>query len=319
MSPSSRLPGPTIVPTAAAARTNPWSSMAGLRNTPAGSSSRSMAPPAASSGPGIPNPRPAYPRLDLLGRWRGPAPLRRLRPLRLRLRPQDRPVDLRFGAGDASTFTRTSTSPEQQSDSLTTRRHLSRSADSRRPRSREPPASYGDIRAYDTRTGELRWTFHTIPAPANSATNLPKDAWTYTGAATIGRHGRRPQARHRLRADRSAASDFYGATGRRRSVRECLLALDATRNASGISKASSTISGPRLSIAAHPGHRQARWQAGRCRGADHQQGYVYLFDRASGKPCSPSSIVSTRPARSRANWPRKLSPPTKHGAYARHC
>ena len=27
------------------------------------------------------------------------------------------------------------------------------------------PASYGDIRAYDVRTGKLRWTFHTIPRP----------------------------------------------------------------------------------------------------------------------------------------------------------
>jgi quinoprotein glucose dehydrogenase len=27
------------------------------------------------------------------------------------------------------------------------------------------PASYGDIRAYDVRTGKLRWSFHTIPRP----------------------------------------------------------------------------------------------------------------------------------------------------------
>src|SRR5262249_1544691 len=27
------------------------------------------------------------------------------------------------------------------------------------------PAAYGDIRAYDVRSGALRWTFHTIPRP----------------------------------------------------------------------------------------------------------------------------------------------------------
>ena len=46
------------------------------------------------------------------------------------------------------------------------------------------PASYGDIRAYDVRTGELRWTFHTIPRPGEYGYETwPKDAWTYTGAA----------------------------------------------------------------------------------------------------------------------------------------
>jgi quinoprotein glucose dehydrogenase len=46
------------------------------------------------------------------------------------------------------------------------------------------PAAPGDIRAFDTRTGKLRWTFHTIPRPGEFGYNTwPKDAWTYTGAA----------------------------------------------------------------------------------------------------------------------------------------
>src|SRR3984957_12791029 len=46
------------------------------------------------------------------------------------------------------------------------------------------PAPPGDIRAYDVRTGTLRWTFHTIPHPGEPGYETwPKDGWTYTGAA----------------------------------------------------------------------------------------------------------------------------------------
>lgn len=46
------------------------------------------------------------------------------------------------------------------------------------------PAPPGDIRAYDVRTGKLRWTFHTIPHPGEFGYDTwPKDAWKYSGAA----------------------------------------------------------------------------------------------------------------------------------------
>ncbi|HSS97322.1 MAG TPA: PQQ-binding-like beta-propeller repeat protein [Terriglobales bacterium] len=46
------------------------------------------------------------------------------------------------------------------------------------------PDSPGDIRAYDTRSGKLRWTFHTIPHPGEFGYETwPKDAWKYAGAA----------------------------------------------------------------------------------------------------------------------------------------
>ena len=75
------------------------------------------------------------------------------------------------------------------------------------------PAPPGDIRAYDVRTGKLRWSFHTIPHPGEYGYETwPKDAWTYTGAANN-------WAGMALDAKRgivyvptgSAASDFYGA------------------------------------------------------------------------------------------------------------
>jgi quinoprotein glucose dehydrogenase len=46
------------------------------------------------------------------------------------------------------------------------------------------PAPPGDIRAYDVRTGALRWTFHTIPHPGEFGYDTwPKDAWKNAGAA----------------------------------------------------------------------------------------------------------------------------------------
>jgi quinoprotein glucose dehydrogenase len=46
------------------------------------------------------------------------------------------------------------------------------------------PAPPGDIRAFDVRTGALRWTFHTIPRPGEYGYDTwPKDAWRNAGAA----------------------------------------------------------------------------------------------------------------------------------------
>jgi quinoprotein glucose dehydrogenase len=75
------------------------------------------------------------------------------------------------------------------------------------------PAPPGDIRAYDVRTGKLRWTFHTIPHPGEFGYDTwPKDAWTYSGAANN-------WCGMTLDAERgivfvptgSAATDWYGA------------------------------------------------------------------------------------------------------------
>ncbi len=46
------------------------------------------------------------------------------------------------------------------------------------------PSPPGDIRAYDVRTGKLRWTFHTIPHPGEFGYNTwPTEAWKRAGAA----------------------------------------------------------------------------------------------------------------------------------------
>ena len=46
------------------------------------------------------------------------------------------------------------------------------------------PALRGDIRAYDVRSGKLRWTFHTVPHPVDPGYETwPPDAWRDAGAA----------------------------------------------------------------------------------------------------------------------------------------
>src|ERR1700736_5791679 len=45
------------------------------------------------------------------------------------------------------------------------------------------PAPPGDIRAYDVRTGKVRWSFHTIPHPGEFGYDTwPKGAWKTSGA-----------------------------------------------------------------------------------------------------------------------------------------
>ncbi len=46
------------------------------------------------------------------------------------------------------------------------------------------PTPPGDIRAYEVRTGKLRWSFHTIPRPGEFGYQTwPREAWEYTGSA----------------------------------------------------------------------------------------------------------------------------------------
>lgn len=75
------------------------------------------------------------------------------------------------------------------------------------------PAPPGDIRAYDVRSGKLRWTFHTIPHPGEFGYDTwPKDAWTYSGAANNWCGMALDEARGIVYVPTgSAATDWYGA------------------------------------------------------------------------------------------------------------
>ncbi|MGH9611486.1 MAG: PQQ-binding-like beta-propeller repeat protein, partial [Bryobacteraceae bacterium] len=75
------------------------------------------------------------------------------------------------------------------------------------------PSAPGDIRAFDARTGAIRWTFHTIPHPGEFGYDTwPKDAWTYSGGANNWAGMSLDVARGLVFAPTgSAAFDFYGA------------------------------------------------------------------------------------------------------------
>src|SRR6202048_414438 len=75
------------------------------------------------------------------------------------------------------------------------------------------PAPPGDIRAYDVRTGQLRWAFHTIPHPGEfGCETWPADAWKSSGAANNWAGMAFDAKRGMLYVPTgSAAFDFYGA------------------------------------------------------------------------------------------------------------
>jgi quinoprotein glucose dehydrogenase len=75
------------------------------------------------------------------------------------------------------------------------------------------PASPGDVRAYDARTGRLRWSFHTIPHPGEFGHETwSKDSWRVNGGANSWA-GMALDVRRGLVyvPTGSASADFYGA------------------------------------------------------------------------------------------------------------
>jgi quinoprotein glucose dehydrogenase len=92
------------------------------------------------------------------------------------------------------------------------------------------PASPGHIRAYDARSGALRWTFRTIPQPGEPGHETwPKDAWQYIGGANSWPGMTVDEKRGLVFVPTgSAAADFYGANRLGDNLyANSLIALDA--------------------------------------------------------------------------------------------
>ena len=98
---------------------------------------------------------------------------------------------------------------------------------------REPetlPAPPGDIRAYDVRSGRLRWSFHTIPRPGEFGYDTwPREAWKSSGAANNWTGMSLDPKRGIVYVPTgSAAMDFYGGDRLGDNLfADCLLALNA--------------------------------------------------------------------------------------------
>ena len=185
------------------------------------------------------------------------------------------------------------------------------------------PASPGDVRAYEVRTGKLRWSFHTIPHPGEFGyDNWPPDAWKTSGAANNWT-GMTLDAQKGIVyvPTGSAAFDFYG----------------------GDRAGDNLFANSLIALNAETGQRVWHFQAvhhdvwdrdfpappvlltvkhdGKDVGAVAQaskQGFVYLFDRATGKPLFPLDCrdypASDVPGE---NTARQQCLPTKPAPFAR--
>jgi quinoprotein glucose dehydrogenase len=92
------------------------------------------------------------------------------------------------------------------------------------------PAAPGHIRAYNVRTGEIAWTFHTIPYPGEPGYETwPPDAWKFIGGANVWTGFAVDQERGLVFCPTgSAAFDFWGGNRLGADVyANCLIALDA--------------------------------------------------------------------------------------------
>ena len=181
----------------------------------------------------------------------------------------------------------------------------------------------GDVRAYDVRTGKIRWTFHTIPRPGEFGHDTwPADAWRTAGGANSW-PGMTVDSRRGIVyvPTGSATPDFYG--GDRIGANlfaNSLIALDA-------------LTGQRLwhfqtvhhdlwdrDLPAAPNLVTVTHGSQRVDAAAQitKSGFVFLFDRASGSPlfpveerASPSSDLQGEQA-----WPTQPYP-TKPAPFAR--
>jgi quinoprotein glucose dehydrogenase len=182
------------------------------------------------------------------------------------------------------------------------------------------PAPPGDVRAYDVRSGKLRWSFHTIPRPGEFGYETwPKDAWKTSGAANNWAGMSVDPKRGIVYAPTgSAAFDFYGADRLGDDLfANCLIALNAE-------------TGER--IWHFQGVRHDLWDRDfpsppalltvKRDGKDidaiaqtTKQGFVYLFDRTNGAPLFPieyhkypASTVSGEVAASEQPLPVRPAP-----------
>lgn len=92
------------------------------------------------------------------------------------------------------------------------------------------PSAPGFIRAFDVNTGNIRWTFHTIPQPGEFGHNTwPPDAHLYTGGANSWPGLTLDETRGTVFVPTGSASyDFYGGNRHGDNLfANCLLALDA--------------------------------------------------------------------------------------------
>ena len=168
--------------------------------------------------------------------------------------------------------------------------------------SEDLPASPGDIRAFDVRTGKIRWTFHTIPHPGEYGYETwPKDAWTYIGGVNDWAGMSLDEKRGWVFAATGSASfDFYGANRLGDDLfANCVIALkaDTGRARLAFPRRQTRSVGSRLPRRSDACHREARWATDRCGGANHQVRLCFRL-RSGDRPAAlPHRIPARCPPR----------------------
>ena len=238
----------------------------------------------------------AQPRADVLGERRRPPRVRRCRSVPLRARCGDRQAHpgvrpRRTHRSARGTRARSGDAVGQVDDA---RRDLYKDLLIVGGRIAEGlPASPGDIRAYDVRTGALQWTFHTIPHPGEQG----YDTWS---EGLVEGQRRRQQLGRAWRSTKRAASSTCRRDRRRptsmaaigsattSTPTACSRSTREPASASGTSSSSVTTSG----IATR--RRRRTWSrfAATARSIDAvaqatKHGYVFVFDRATGHAALP--------------------------------
>jgi len=154
------------------------------------------------------------------------------------------------------------------------------------------PASPGDVRAYDVRSGKLRWSFHTIPHPGEFGYDTwPKEAWKTSGAANNWAGMTVDIARGIVFVPTgSAAFDFYGADRVGDDLfANSLIALNAQTGEriwhfQGVKHDlwDRDFPAPPVLLTVERDGKKIDAVA-----QTTKQGFVFLFDRTNGKPLFP--------------------------------
>jgi glucose dehydrogenase len=170
----------------------------------------------------------------------------------------------------------------------------------------------GDIRAFDVRTGNLVWTFHTIPHPGEFGYDTwPPDAWKTVGGANVWSEFSLDESRGILYAPTASAKyNFYGVDRSGANLfADCLLALDARtgKRLWHFQMVHHDIwdyddaTAPKLLRVRHDGKTiDAVAQVSK-------QGFVWVFDRVTGAPLWP---IEERPV-PRSDMPGEQTWPTQ--------
>jgi quinoprotein glucose dehydrogenase len=173
----------------------------------------------------------------------------------------------------------------------------------------------GDVRAYDVRSGTIRWIFHTIPRPGEfGAETWPAGAWKTAGGANSWAGISVDTARGIVYVPTgSATPDFYGgARAGANLFANTLLALDAAtgRRLWHFQTVHHDLwdrdlpAAPNLVTVSHGGRRiDAVAQISK-------SGFVFLFDRVSGEPLFPIEERPVPPSDLRGEhaWPTQPIP-----------